>query len=69
MTIVILILATVMLLAAMLFLTVSVNEFEKKARSLEALIQKRYRVQSAIKSQDGAGKGMGQKKPPAQAKA
>jgi len=43
--------ASLVLLAAMFYLSVSVNEFERKVHDLDAVVKKRYR-QPQIKSSD-----------------
>lgn len=50
MAIVLLILSSLALLAAMLYLSLSVNEFEKRVKGLDTIIQKRYRILSPVKS-------------------
>lgn len=49
MTIALLLLAAVVLMATMLFLTLGVNELEKKTLELSGLIRKRYAIRHAAK--------------------
>lgn len=50
MTIAILLIAAVVLMATMLFLTVGVNELEKKSLELSALLTKRYTLKPVPKA-------------------
>ena len=52
MTALLLVLASLVLLATMFYLTVSVNEFEKKVKDLDAILKKRYRIQTHAKSSE-----------------
>lgn len=54
MTIVILLIAAVVLMATMLFLTIGVNELEKKSLELSGLIKKRYTLRNVPKKNKGA---------------
>lgn len=49
MTIALLLLAAVVLMATMLFLTIGVNELEKKTMELSGLIKKRYAIRQGAK--------------------
>ena len=50
MTIVILIIAALVLPLALLYLTLAVNDFEKNARALDALLYKRYHIEPPKKA-------------------
>ena len=55
MTIVILIIAALVLPLALLYLTLSVNDFEKNTRALEAILHKRYHIEPPKKAANAAG--------------
>lgn len=66
MAIVLLIILALLLPAALLFLTLSVNDFEKNTKALADALQKRYRIEPPKKAAPGGPPAPGQ--PPAPAK-
>lgn len=54
MTIALLLIAALVLVATMLFLTVGVNELEKKSMELGELVRKRYTLQNQAKKKPAA---------------
>ena len=69
MTVVLLLIAAVVLMATMLFLTIGVNELEKKSVELSTLIKKRYTIRPTAKKSaanapaSGPAQGKGPTKP------
>lgn len=57
MTIALLLLAAVVLMATMLFLTIGVNELEKKSVELSSLIKKRYTIRHTVKKNNISATG------------
>ncbi len=55
MTILVLFVGVVVILAAMLYLTLAVNEFEKKTKALSDLLQERYTLPEIPKKKLGFG--------------
>lgn len=53
MAIVLLIMFALLLPAALLFLTLSVNDFEKNTKTLAAVLQKRYHIEPPKKAAPG----------------
>ncbi len=65
MAIVLLIILALLLPAALLFLTLSVNDFEKNTKTLAASLQKRYHIEPPKKAAPGSPPAPGQSAIPA----
>lgn len=65
MAVALLLIAALVLMATMLFLTIGVNELEKKSLELAGLIRKRYTLRAPKSKNKAAGGGPAQNNAPA----